>query len=53
MLSQSASALFDKDHPSMAGKGLHGMLFRDLKTEQLTNLRNSLGLQDWDDITPP
>lgn len=51
MLSQSASALFDKDHPSMAGKGSHGMLFRDLKSEPLSLLRETLGLQDWDDVS--
>lgn len=50
LLSQSASALFDKDHPSMAGKGPHGMLFRDLKSEQLSALRKKLGLQDWDEF---
>lgn len=47
MLSQSASALFDKDHPSMAGKGSHGMLFRELKPDQLASLRNQLGLKEW------
>ncbi|KAI0698527.1 UBC-like protein [Cerioporus squamosus] len=48
MLSQSASALFDKDHPSMAGKGSHSMQFKELKPEQLSALRAKLGLQDWD-----
>ncbi|KAI0347214.1 UBC-like protein [Trametopsis cervina] len=52
MLSQSASALFDKDHPSMAGKGSHGMLFRELKSEQLDTLRKQLGLKEWDDPVP-
>ena len=49
MLSQSASALFDKDHPSMAGKGSHSMQFKELKPEQLGALRAKLGLRDWDD----
>ncbi|KAH9951712.1 UBC-like protein [Amylocystis lapponica] len=53
MLSQSASALFDRDHPSMAGKGPHGMLFRELKPEQLATLRAKLGLQEWDDVPAP
>ena len=47
MLSQSASALFDKDHPSMAGKGSHGMLFPELNPDQLNTLRNKLGLKEW------
>ena len=49
MLSQSASALFDKDHPSMAGKGTHSMQFKELKPDQLAALRAKLGLQDWDE----
>ena len=49
MLSQSASALFDKDHPSMAGKGSHSMQFKELKPEQLNALRTRLGIQDWED----
>jgi hypothetical protein len=53
MLSQSASALFDKDHPSMAGKGSHGMLFRELKPDQLAALRKQLGLKEWLDPIPP
>lgn len=52
MLSQSASALFDKDHPSMAGKGSHGMLFRELNLDQLSTLRNKLGLKEWEDPRP-
>lgn len=52
MLSQSASALFDKDHPSMAGKGSHGMLFRELKSDQLSALRKQLGLKEWEDPVP-
>ena len=50
MLSQSASALFDKDHPSMAGKGTHSMQFKELKPEQLDALRQKLGLQDWEEL---
>ncbi|KAH8105975.1 UBC-like protein [Cristinia sonorae] len=47
MLSQSASALFDRDHPSMAGKGSHSIHFRELKPDQLATLRKNLGLSDW------
>ena len=49
MLSQSASALFDKDHPSMAGKGTHGIAFKELKPDQLDAIRKRIGLRDWDD----
>ena len=42
MLSQSASALFDKDHPSMAGKGTHSMQFKELKPDQLAALHTEL-----------
>ncbi len=31
----------------MAGKGSHGMLFRELKPDQLASLRNQLGLKEW------
>lgn len=48
LLSQSASALFDKDHPSMAGKGAHSILFRELKSEQLGSLRRKIGLEEWE-----
>ncbi|CCL99410.1 uncharacterized protein FIBRA_01428 [Fibroporia radiculosa] len=51
MLSQSASALFDSDHPSMAGKGPQGMHFHELKPNQLDTLRAKLGLQDWHEAT--
>ncbi|KAA1466478.1 UBC-like protein [Dentipellis sp. KUC8613] len=50
MLSQTASALFDRDHPSMANKGPHhGIVFKELKPEQSAALRTKLGLQEWDD----
>jgi len=49
MLSQSASALFDRDHPSMAGKGSHDIAFRELKKEQIDAMRNKLGLREWED----
>ncbi|GJE84164.1 UBC-like protein [Phanerochaete sordida] len=52
MLSQSASALFDKDHPSMAGKGTHEMLFKELKPDQLAALRARIGLKEWEDPNP-
>jgi len=49
VLSQSASALFDRDHPSMAGKGSHSIQFRELEPEQLQALRTRIGLKEWDD----
>jgi len=55
MLSQTASALFDQDHPSMANtKGPpHSLAFRELTPEQSSALRARLGLQEWDDAPPP
>jgi len=44
MLSQSSS-LSDRDHPSTKG----GMLFQELKPEQLNTLRSEIGLQEWDE----
>jgi len=49
MLSQSASALFDRDHPSMAGKGSYDLEFRELRKEQIDAIRNKLGLREWED----
>jgi len=49
MLSQSSSALFDRDHPSMTGKHRDGVLFRELKQQQLAALRTKLGLREWND----
>ncbi|KAI0005060.1 UBC-like protein [Russula compacta] len=55
MLSQTASALFDQDHPSMANtKGpAHNLIFRELTPEQSSALRTRLGLQAWEDASPP
>lgn len=33
----------------MAGKGSHGMLFRELPPEQLAGLRLKVGLKEWDE----
>ena len=41
--------MFDKDHPSMAGKGVHSMLFRELKPEQLVSLRKKVGVEEWNE----
>ncbi|KDQ64479.1 hypothetical protein JAAARDRAFT_28110 [Jaapia argillacea MUCL 33604] len=49
MLSQSSSALFDRDHPAKGGKGHHSLTFRQLKQEQIGALRSNLGLQQWDE----
>ncbi|TDL28032.1 UBC-like protein [Rickenella mellea] len=46
MLSQSASALFDRDHPSMSGR-YHDIVFHEVQDEDLENLREKLGLQSW------
>ncbi|KAK7696001.1 hypothetical protein QCA50_000641 [Cerrena zonata] len=48
LLSQSPSALFDKDHPSMAGKGTHSIQFRELKPEKLETLRKHIGIREWE-----
>ncbi|KAI0053617.1 UBC-like protein [Auriscalpium vulgare] len=54
MLSQTASALFDSDHPSMANKGpAHSLIFKELKPEQSSALRAKLGLQEWEVIEDP
>ncbi|KAK2466194.1 hypothetical protein APHAL10511_001836 [Amanita phalloides] len=50
MLSQSDSALFDSDHPSLAGKVLDSITFRDLSREQLEQLRAKYDLQTWDEV---
>lgn len=47
MLSQSDSALFDSDHPSLAGKVVDGITFKDLSDEQLEQVRSKVGLQKW------
>jgi len=54
MLSQTASALFDQDHPSMAStKGPpHSLVFRALTPEQSSALRAKLGLQTWEEPPP-
>jgi len=49
MLSQSDSALFDGDHPSLAGKVLDGITFRDLPQDQLEQVRARIGLQKWEE----
>ena len=36
----------------MAGKGSHGMLFRELKPEQLAMTRRQLGLKEWKEPAP-
>ncbi|KAH9049735.1 UBC-like protein [Lactarius hengduanensis] len=55
MLSQTASALFDQDHPSMANtKGPpHSLIFRELKQEQSDALRARLDLHAWEDAPRP
>ncbi len=50
MLSQSDSALFDSDHPSLAGKVLDGLTFRELTRDQLDQVRAKCGLQKCDQV---
>ncbi|RDB22707.1 Protein crossbronx-like [Hypsizygus marmoreus] len=47
LLSQSASALFDRDHPSMAGKVTDGITFREMSASDLQEGRSKLGLKEW------
>jgi len=49
MLSQSPSALFDSDHPSMTGKGCHTMTFRELRPDEVSALQGRVGLKKWED----
>ncbi|KAJ7937089.1 UBC-like protein [Mycena leptocephala] len=47
LLSQSAPALFDRDHPSLKGKPRDAMPFRELSPEQLQLQRSKIGLKEW------
>jgi hypothetical protein len=49
-LSQASTALFDQDHPSMAGKGSYNLVFSEIKPERLATLRSQLGLEEWEGI---
>lgn len=46
-LSQSKSALFDRDHPSLVGKGRDSIIFTEVPQEELAKVRKSLGLSEW------
>ncbi|KAF8591502.1 UBC-like protein [Ramaria rubella] len=46
-LSNSKSALYDRDHPSMAMQRRDGLPFSELTQEVLDHLRAKLGLQEW------
>ncbi|KAL1658586.1 UBC-like protein [Schizophyllum commune] len=46
-LSQSSSALYDRDHPSMSGASRGGITFREMKPSQIQDAREKLGLRDW------
>ncbi|KAF8351478.1 ubiquitin-conjugating enzyme/RWD-like protein [Amanita rubescens] len=50
MLSQSDSALFDSDHPSLAGKVLDGITFKELTRDQLGQVRAKCGLQKCEQV---
>ncbi|KAJ7667984.1 UBC-like protein [Mycena polygramma] len=47
LLSQSAPALFDRDHPSLKGKPRDAMPFRELAPDQLQHQRTKIGLKEW------
>ncbi|KAH0587591.1 hypothetical protein H2248_006365 [Termitomyces sp. 'cryptogamus'] len=46
-LSKSTPALFDSDHPSMTGKVLDGIKFKELTKTQLQKGRAAFGLSEW------
>lgn len=48
MLSLSASALYDTDHPSMMGKVRDGLMFQELDAKQLQEERAKIGLKEWE-----
>ncbi|KAK0468350.1 UBC-like protein [Desarmillaria tabescens] len=48
LLSQSPSSLFERDLPSSSDKS-HGMILRELKPQQLQEMRTKLGLAEWDE----
>jgi len=48
-LSQSTSALYDRDHPHMAGKTQGGFVFRSIPESELKVLRDRIGLQKWEE----
>lgn len=47
LLSQSPSSLFERDLPSSPDKSC-GMILRELKPQQLQEMRTKLGLAEWD-----
>ncbi|KAJ6539305.1 ubiquitin-conjugating enzyme/RWD-like protein [Mycena capillaripes] len=47
LLSQSAPALFDRDHPSLKGKPRDALPFRELAPDQLQQQRIKIGLKEW------
>ncbi|TFK43552.1 ubiquitin-conjugating enzyme/RWD-like protein [Crucibulum laeve] len=49
LLSQSESALFDRDHPSMTGTAHEGIVFHKMKKNDLAKERAQLDLQEWSD----
>jgi hypothetical protein len=47
LLSQSDSALYDKDHPAMGGKGKQTFVFYETRSDVLVSMRERLGLKEW------
>lgn len=52
MLSQSDSALFDSDHPSLVGVVPDGIGFCKLSSDQQQQERSKLGITEWEMETP-
>jgi ubiquitin-protein ligase len=51
-LSQSESALFDTDHPSLVGKVFNEITFHKLSPDELRRQQGKLGVGGWDDKKP-
>lgn len=47
LLSQSDTALYDQDYPSLTGKRHASFRFQETKPEVLQSLREQLGLKEW------
>jgi len=47
-LSQSPSALYDKDHPTLGGKERGAIVFRQLSDAELQEIRKKVGVEPWE-----
>lgn len=41
--------MYDKDHPSMAGKGDFTLMLNEIEPKHISSLRSYHGLTDWKD----